>query len=196
MAKEIYTDVSIEGRKLSHYSSIEISQQFNTHHTFQLIVSHDVMEQLGSHSIQSSQEFIGKRITIAFGETSTGDNTFKGLITEVGMQQSQGLWGNIILKGYSPTYLLEGGENYASYYQKPLTSIIKDVTGKMAVHDMRIHVNPKNSKTLDYISQYRESNFNFINRLAVDYGEWFFLQWRGFIFRETIPAIESGSDLW
>ena len=193
MAKEISTDVSIEGKKISHFSSIEISQQFNTHHTFELIVSHDVMEQLGSHSIQSSQEFIGKRITISFGEASTADNIFKGLITEVGMQQSQGLWGSIILKGYSPTYLLEGGENYASYYQRPLTSIVKDVTGKMAVHDMRINIKPKNSKTLDYISQYRESNFNFINRLAVDYGEWFFYNGEDLYFGK--PSQQAKVDL-
>jgi len=174
MAKEIYTDVSIEGNKLSHFTSLEIHQQFNTHHTFQVVVSHDVLERLGSHSIQSSQDYIGKRITISFGETSTGDNIFKGLITEVGMQQSQGLWGNILLKGYSPTYLLEGGENYSSFYQKSLNSIVRDVTNKMAVHDMQIQIKSRNSKTMDYICQYRESNFSFINRLAADYGEWFF----------------------
>lgn len=193
MAKEIYTDVSIEGKKLPHFSSIEIKQQFNTHHTFQLIVSHDVMEQLGSHSMQSSQDYIGKRITIAFGEASTADNTFKGLITEVGMQQSQGLWGNIILKGFSPTYLLEGGENHASYYQKSLTSIVRDVTGKMAVHDMRINVKPANSKTLDYTCQYRESNFNFLNRLASDYGEWFFYNGEDLYFGK--PSQQSKVDL-
>ncbi len=78
MAKEIITDVSIEGKKIAHFSSIVISQQFNAHHTFQLVVSHDVMEQLGSHSIQSSQDYIGKRITIAFGETSLPIILLKG----------------------------------------------------------------------------------------------------------------------
>jgi type VI secretion system secreted protein VgrG len=174
MAKEIIADVSIEGKKIAHFSSITINQQFNAHHTFQLTVSHDVMEQLGSHTIQSSQDYIGKRITIAFGETSSSDNTFKGLITEVGMQQSQGLWGSVILKGYSPTFLMESGENYASYYKKSLTSIVQDITGKMAVHDMHINVKPKNTKTFDYICQYKESNFSFVNRLAAEYGEWFF----------------------
>lgn len=193
MAKEIYTDVSIEGKKISHFSSIAISQQFNTHHTFQLVVSHDVMEQLGSHSIQSSQDYIGKRITIAFGETSTSDNTFKGLITEVGMQQSQGLWGNIILKGYSPTFLMESGENYGSYYKKSLSSIVKDITGKMAVHDMHINVKPKNTKTFDYISQYKESNFNFINRLASEYGEWFYYNGEDLYFGK--PSSQSKVEL-
>lgn len=182
MAKEIYTDISIEGKKINHFSSIVISQQFNAHHTFQLVVSHDVMEQLGSYNLQSSQDYIGKRITIAFGEKSTSDHTFKGLITEVGMQQSQGLWGSVILKGYSPTYLLESGENYASFYKKSLSSIVKDLTGKMAVHDMHINVKPKNTKTIDYICQYRESNFNFINRLAAEYGEWFYYNGEDFYF--------------
>ncbi len=193
MAKEINTDVSIEGKKISHFSSIVISQQFNAHNTFQLVVSHDVMEQLGSHSIQSSQDYIGKRITIAFGEVSTSDNTFKGLITEVGMQQSQGLWGNIVLKGYSPTFLLESGEHYASYYKKSLNNIVKDITGKMAVHDMQITIKPKNTKTIDYISQYRESNFNFINRLAADYGEWFYYNGEELFFGK--PAQQSKVDL-
>jgi type VI secretion system secreted protein VgrG len=174
MSKEILTDISIEGKKITHFSSIIISQQFNSHHTFQLIASHDVFESLGSHSIQSSQDFIGKRISIAFGEKSTDDNAFKGVITEVGMQHSQGLWGNVILKGYSPTFLMEGGNHNDSYYKKSLDAIVKSITGKLSVHDMRLNIKPAYTKTLDYTCQYNESHFAFVNRLAAEYGEWFY----------------------
>ncbi len=174
MSKEIQAEISIEGKSVAHFSSIVITQQFNSHHTFQLIVSHEVFEEQGSHSIQSSQEFIGKRITILFGEKSTDDNTFKGLITEVGMQHNQGLWGNIILKGCSPTFLMESGKHNDSYYKKSLYTIVKSITGKMSVHDMKLTIKPAYTKTLDYTCQYKESNFQFINRLAAEYGEWFF----------------------
>jgi type VI secretion system secreted protein VgrG len=174
MSKEIQTEISIEGKSVTHFSSIIINQQFNSHHTFQLIVSHEVFEEQGSHSIQSSQEFIGKRITILFGEKSTDDNTFKGVITEVGMQHNQGLWGNIILKGYSPTFLMESGKHNDSYYKKSLDTVVKSITGKMSVHDMKLTIQPAYTKTLDYTCQYKESNFQFINRLATEYGEWFF----------------------
>jgi type VI secretion system secreted protein VgrG len=174
MSKEIQTEISIEGKKITHFSSIIINQQFNAHHTFQLIVRHEVLEEMGSHSIESSQDYIGKRITISFGERSSADTIFKGLITEVGVQHSQGLWGNIVLKGYSPTYLLEGGDHNDSYYKKTLETIIKEVTDKLSVHDMKLVIKPTYTKTLDYTCQYQESNFNFINRLAAEYGEWFY----------------------
>lgn len=174
MSKEILTDISIEGKKISHFSSIVITQQFNSHHTFELIASHDVFESIGSHSIQASKDFIGKRISIAFGQKSTDDNTFKGVITEVGMQHKQGLWGSIIIKGFSPTYLMEGGNHTDSFYKKSLDAIVKSITGKLSVHDMQINIQPTYTQALDYTCQYNESNFAFVNRLAAEYGEWFY----------------------
>ena len=174
MSKEIQTDISIEGKSIKHFSSVMIAQQFNAHHTFQLIVDHEEFEELGNHGIENSKECIGKRITISFGEKSTDDNIFKGVITEVGMQHSQGLWGHIVIQGYSPTFLMEGGHHNDSYYKKSLDTIAKNITDKLSIHDMKISIKPAYTTTLDYTCQYNESHFHFLNRLSSEYGEWFY----------------------
>lgn len=174
MAKEILSEILIEGEEVSHFTSVTIHQQFNDHHRFEMIVSQEVFEKQGDYTLGKSKQLIGRSITISFGEKSTSDNVFKGIITEVEMKQDQGLWGNVVLKGYSPTYLLEGGYHYESYYKKNLKSIVDIVKSELPPNDMQFAIDPKYTSVITYTTQYRESNFEFMNRLAVEYGEWFY----------------------
>lgn len=193
MAKEIIVDITIDGNKINHFSTVTISQRFNAHHVFTLVLPHDAVEKLGSHSMQTSQKFIGKAITICFGDSSTIDNIFKGIITEVGMQQSRGLWGNIVLTGYSPTYLLESGPHNASYYKKNLSAIVSTVMENLPLHDMQLKIKPKTTTAITYTTQYRESHFNFINRLSAEYGEWLYYNGEELFFGK--PNETSALDL-
>src|SRR6478752_2963302 len=118
MSKEIIVDINIDGNKVKTFTSLKIQQAFNAHHQFELVVDHDALEETGAHTLQKSQEYIGKFMTVCFGQHNSGDNAFKGIITEVGLDQGNGLWGSLVLKGYSPTYLMEGGKHYTSFYER------------------------------------------------------------------------------
>lgn len=174
MAKEILSELMIDEEKITHFNTITVHQQFNNHHTFEITVPQEVIETQGGYALEKSQKLIGKSITLSFGEKSTSDNVFKGIITEVSMKQGQGLWGTLVFKGYSPTYLLEGGDHYASYYKKGLKAIVNKLSSDLPANDMRITVNPKYTTEITYTTQYGESNFAFMKRLATDYGEWFY----------------------
>lgn len=176
MAKEILSEIHIEGQNapLTHFTSITIHQQFNNHHTFELIVNEQVIESVAGYTIDESQNLVGKHITIMFGEKNTSDNIFKGIITELGMQHGKGFWGKAVIKGYSPTFLLERGKHHESYYKKDLTMVLNKIFGNIPSHGMNLNIKPKNTKPITYTTQYGESDFQFINRLASDYGEWFF----------------------
>jgi uncharacterized protein involved in type VI secretion and phage assembly len=192
MSKEIQSEIFIDSEQLAHFTSAFIYQQFNDHHRFEIIVSQETLEKQGSHTLEKSQQLIGKNVTICFGEKSTSDNIFKGIITEVGMKQDQGLWGSVSLKGFSPTYLLESGYTYVSYYKKSLKVIIEKLKGELPAHEMKISIEPKFTKEITYITQYRESNFDFINRLAFEYGEWFYYNGEELFFGKPSeqPSIE------
>lgn len=174
MAKEIQSELIINEETIAHFTSIYIKQQFNDHHTFEIAVPQEVIEKQGAHALEKSKKLIGKSVTLSFGEKNTSDNIFKGIVTEISMQQGHGLWGNIIFKGYSPTYLFEGGANYSSHYKKNLKTIVDKLKGDLPAHEMRVTVNPKYAKEITYMTQYGESNFKFMNRMASDYGEWFY----------------------
>lgn len=182
MSKEIKIEINIEGTSLYSFSRILIHQQFNAHHTFELAIDHDALEVTGAHTLQKSQDYIGKFITICFGQKDAGENIFKGVITEIGLEQSQGLWGNLILKGHSPTYLMDAGTHYFSFHKRKLTDMLKEASSTLASNDMDIQNKPLFTAEIPYMCQYNESNFDFINRLATEYGEWFYFDGQSLYF--------------
>lgn len=57
-------NVVIEGKVISHYKSFTLSQNSSKHHEFELILAHDTLGNKENHNLESSQEFLGKRITV------------------------------------------------------------------------------------------------------------------------------------
>lgn len=181
MAKEIITEISIDGKELPHFVHFSLKQDFNAHHSFELVINQDALA-AQSHSLQSTQDYIGKFIGVAFGEDAAEDNFFRGIITEVGYKQSQGNWPQLLIKGYSPTFLLEGGKHYASFLDRTLKSVVEDLSANLASNDLNLRIQPKFSGAIPYLTQYNESHFQCINRLAVEYGEWFYFNGQDLFF--------------
>ena len=167
------TTIHIEGKEINAFVSLEIVQAFNVHHSFELVIKQDIL--IGqAHTIHSTQEYIGKFISIGFGEGRNEVNFFKGIITESILRQEQGAWGNLVLKGFSPTYLLESGNHFASFSEKSLKNIATELCKNLASNDLNLLINPLFKEDILYCCQYNESNFDFLNRLAVEFGEWFY----------------------
>ena len=164
-----------KGAAISPFSFLSISQRFNGHHSFELRFNHDVLEKENSVIIKKSKDFLGAAITFSF-KSEKGDqpdNVFKAIVSEVGFANSIGSAGDIIFKGYSPTILLENGKHNASFAQKNLGQIVKTAMGKPN-NLLSTAVNPKFKSSIPYLVQYKETPFEFIRRLAGEYGEWFF----------------------
>ncbi|ABG57947.1 type VI secretion system Vgr family protein [Cytophaga hutchinsonii] len=174
MSKELIFEITVNGNSIYHFNKLTIRQSFNAHHTFELILDQDTIDSLGSYDLNESQEYIGTPISICFGEKEASDAIFKGIITEVGLSQQHGAWGNLIFKGFSPTYLLESGAHFASYEKMPLKDIIRTSMEATSSYSIDAGINPVHSESIPYMCQYGESGFAFLNRLAAEYGEWFF----------------------
>jgi len=178
VAQEIDIQINLEGgQTITPFNYLTLSQQINGHHHFEVRFNHDVLENKNSVIIDKAKDFLGKTISLSFKtKFSSGepDHIFKGIITEVGIDNNMDSVGDIFFKGCSPTILLENGENCASFMQLTLDSIVKQSTSDVPSNLLSLTVNPKFKSTIDYCVQYKESTFNFINRLAEDYGENFF----------------------
>ncbi|QNK63437.1 hypothetical protein H7F33_02695 [Pedobacter sp. PAMC26386] len=175
MEKKINLEIHIDDKEIIHFNSLKISQAFNRHHEFELIINQDVIEETGSFKIDQSKSWIGKSFIISIDH---GNTAFKGLVCEVNLSQSHGLRGNLIIKGYSPTILLESGGNMLSFSDMQLDGIVKKVTSGLASNDLDLSVKPVYKENLKYITQFKESNFSFINRLSSEYGEFFYYDGR------------------
>lgn len=174
MNVKTHAELNIDGTPIPYFTSLEIRQRFNAHHEFTLQLNHEVIEQSGTFSLQNSREFVGKGFTAVFGNAPGKENVFNGLITRVEFSQGHGSHGDVFVRGYSPTILLDRGPDLGSYLGKSLDQIVQQASGDAPSGDLRMQVNPAHKAPLDYIIQYRESDFDFINRLSAQYYEWFF----------------------
>ncbi|MGY0040470.1 type VI secretion system Vgr family protein [Pedobacter sp. NJ-S-72] len=184
MEYKLKIEINIEGTPIPIFSSFDLHQRFNDHHTFELCVNLDQVELPGSLSLNNSRGFIGKSITVEFGKTNGYETQFLGLITKVEIAQGHGLMGDVILSGFSPTIVIviDRGPDLGSYLNKNLESIVSQVTNGIIVNSLHLQINPTMTAPIDYIIQYQESDFNFINRLSAQYHEWFYYDGRELIF--------------
>lgn len=194
MHHQVIADIEIEDQKILYYSSVIIRQQFNAHHEFSIRIKYDVLEKTGSFSMGNAQKLIGKSTVIKLLRTNTLEVAyeFRGMICELSMEQADNFSSDLVLKGYSPTILLETGPHLLSFYKKNLKDIAKQLTEAVTQSNCKVNLAPLYNSPITYICQYRESTFHFLNRLSSDFGEWFFYDGKELFFGKpsSLPAVD------
>jgi len=174
MENNLIKEISIGDKSILHFASFTLQQQFNAHHFFELRFNHDQMGAPGLISLDSSRDFVGQTLSASFGYDFNTMQHFIGIVTKVELTQSNGYHGVLVVSGYSPTVLIDRGPDLGSYLEKDLNTIVKLATKDTPVNDLKINTNAARSSAIDYVIQYRESDFDFLNRLSGEYHEWFF----------------------
>ena len=173
-------DIVIEGQIISHFKHFRLIQSASKHHEFSLTLAHDTLGSAENHNLEEAQNFLGKRITVVFKykDISNGaERNFVGVVTEVGFSQEKGSLGNIVLKGYSPTVLLDAAPHIQSFGGSQPVSlnsiadhVIREGLGQNKF-DFRVDAQHGN---VSYSSQYEETHYNYLARMAEAYGEQFY----------------------
>ena len=70
--------------------------------------------------------------------------------------------------------MIDRGPDLGSYLDKTLDDIVMLATNDTPQNDLRIISNATRKNSIDYVIQYRESDFDFLNRLSGEYYEWFY----------------------
>lgn len=176
----IKLDVIIEGEIISHFKHFKLVQSATRHHEFSLMLAHDTLGKPENHNLEGAQKFLGKRITVVFKYKDIekgAERNFVGVITEVGFSQEKGSLGNIMIKGYSPTVLLDAAPHIQSFGgNQPVSlnsiadQVIKEGLGQ---HKFDFRVDAQHGN-ISYSSQYEETHYNYLARMAEAYGEQFY----------------------
>lgn len=179
MAKQVIPHIELEGGKeLKNVSSLTMEQDLFGHHQFELSVPFEDLEdanELFFH--ESHRNVIGKTIQFSFEpllEDGSFDFKFKGIVTELALKNTSDLSNVFLLKGYGLTILLEDSRLRRTFLQCNLEDIVNQVLSPYPNNLLKRSVEPKSSETLRYVVQYDETNFQFLARLAAEYGEWCF----------------------
>lgn len=199
--------VVIEGKVINHFKHFKLNQSASKHHSFDLILAAEEIGDQENHDMESAQNFLGKRLTVVFLYKDVDDSperAFVGVITEVGFEQDQGSLGNIVLSGFDPTILLDAAPHTQSFggaqalsLNSIADSIVKEGLGS-SKYDFRVNCSYKNN--IGYTSQYNETHYNYLARIAEAYGEQFFYDGEVLHFGELPPQenaveLEYGSNV-
>ncbi len=177
--------IHIEGKKIEQFNHFKLKQSATTHHEFELILPHDALSERQNHQLDQANKFLGKRLTtvISYRDFETKDSperTFVGVITKVGFSQDSHSLGNIVLQGFSPTILLDAAPHTQSFGgENPVNmGIIATQVIKQGINvnrdDYDVRINTKADSQIYYSSQYNETHYNYLCRMAEAYGEQFY----------------------
>ncbi|WP_278380464.1 type VI secretion system Vgr family protein [Chryseobacterium arthrosphaerae] len=174
-------DIVIEGKMIKHFKHFRLQQSVKKHHEFELTLAHDTLGGAQNHDLEEAQQFLGKRLTVVFkykDVEGSPERTFVGVITKVGFSQENHSLGNIVLKGQSPTILLDGAPHTQSFGgEKPVNmGIIATDVIRQGIENSKfdVSINAKASSQILYSAQYNETHYNYLCRMAEAYGEQFY----------------------
>lgn len=175
-------DIVVEGKSIRHFKHFRLQQSARTHHYFELTLAHDSLGEIQNHNLEEAGQFLGKRITVTFKykdyEEESPERAFVGVITKVAFSQEQMSLGNIVLKGYSPTILMDSAPHTQSFGggQSVNTAIIADriIKETLGTSKFDFRIENQNKGYINYSAQYCETHYNYLTRLAEAYGEQFY----------------------
>jgi phage-related baseplate assembly protein len=145
-----------------------------------------VLETLDDATFNACALAVGKPIVVkAESETSgllaifTGNNAnldgkiaFDGLITKMEAERSATSY-SIKVTAQTCDYLLTLGKNCRSFDGMTLKEIVESIINNYN-GDVQAVINPSNDQIIPYTVQYKESDYEFLKRLAANYGEWLY----------------------
>ncbi|MGO4289501.1 type VI secretion system Vgr family protein [Chitinophaga sp. RAB17] len=190
------TTVSVGEHQFGQFQFLHLKQSMKEHHEFELGIGYDWLSNHGPNPLIAGKSFLGKEINICIQAIEPTLNfkplLFNGIITSVSSgKEKNGTTGSCTLRGNSPTILLSGNPHMQSYEQLALSSIVNTVFKNCYPLTVNLQVNPALTYPLKYIVQYKETGFEFLQRLSQRYGEHFFYNGQQIIFGQYIPQKTS-----
>jgi type VI secretion system secreted protein VgrG len=175
MAQLTATTININGKDIAQFTSFTLQQNIFEHHNFTLVCPAESIDgKLGS-VFNQSKELIGAPINVrTMAIAGAGRLDFAGVVTQVETARFSGHAGDLIITGYSPTILLDSGPHCKSWEKKALKNIATDCLSHFPQNLLNPKIAPTNGETLSYIVQYKETAWQFLNRMGATYGDWFY----------------------
>ena len=196
--------VFIDGNELKASYTVEFTQRTNDHDTFKIITPDDSFDSFEGYLLEKSRYLFGKDVLIEFARFGKVTQTFEGIITNMNNPKHEGGgYGDLHILGAGKSILLESGKDCQSFEDKSLSQIIKEVCedcppeARVDASENGLNL-PNRGKVFPYTVQYKESNYDFIKRLAKRNGEFFYYNGEKIIFGNKTQShitLQEGVDL-
>lgn len=168
----VNTVVRIAGKEVN-IVYLTLEQEYGQHHHFEIGLDYDITGSTFMDDPAEQIELIGRfaYISIRRGNDTAGSYNFKGVITEICKTGREGKHGYLVVKGASPTIMLERGRRMDIYSDMNLHSVFKKVIDGVYSDYMKYINEPTFENRIDFLMQYNETDWQFLQRVAYLYGE-------------------------
>ena len=194
--RPIFHSVHIDGKdKTSRFNSLSLKQSLNSCCDFELVETIATSKTLWQEQSQELLKQVGKNVIIRLS-FPRGENTFQfsGFITEVVIDSDTPTQGGsenkIRFIGKGSPVVLDDAPSMNSFVENDLKNIVETVF-KNKYFDLTC--NPKFKGIIPYAMQYKESRWDFLNRLSAIYNELLYFDGSKLVFGEV--AGEQSEDL-
>ncbi|KUJ55381.1 type VI secretion system Vgr family protein [Chryseobacterium aquaticum] len=199
----VYCLLTLDGKEFLRKNSYEVTlhQKTNDHDTFTIVVPDDALDTFKGYVMENSKNLLGKEIGITYWRFGESKHYFQGVIGKIKNKKDEGGgYGDLYITGYAPSILLESGKDCQSFEDKSLEQIVKEVTEgysqEAKVEISSNQLNQYNKKPLSYTVQYKESDYEFLQRLARRHGEYFYYTGEKLVFGGFVqPTIKLGENM-
>jgi len=195
----VYCTLTIDGKDFLAKNSyvVELRQHTGDHDTFTIITPDDSLDSFEGYVMENSKKLLGKTVTVNFHRFGAVRQSFMGIIANIRNKKDEGGgYGKLYITGYAPSILLENGKDCQSYENKTLDQIISAATAEYPP-EAKVKAENLNTKyAIPYTVQYKESDYQFIKRLAHRYGEYFYYDGQNLVFGNKVqPIVKLGENI-
>lgn len=159
---------------------LTLYQDLFGHHFFEVAVPFDHVEgPQEAFFSQAHKRLLGQPLSIELAADLFHFNRgqafkFKGLVTNLSTSKDTDYIGSVIARGYSPDYLLTDGLKRQTFVKQTLGAIFNKILQTYPANLLKYVIKPLHTAPIPFVTQYDETNFDFLSRLATEYGEWFY----------------------
>ena len=176
------------------YTSLCVEQPLLEHHQCSLLWRLDQQKVMQTADRETlSQQCLGKMLHVHLGEY-----VYAYLVTSVEVQDRHQAAPGLLLKGYSPTILLDDIRQHQCYLNADLKSIAGEALSDVPSNLLSTSIEPVCTQSFAYTVQYEETDYAFLQRLSRRHGEFLYYDGKALVMgapKTGGPTLVSGLTL-
>jgi type VI secretion system secreted protein VgrG len=193
-------EVQINGNPLKSFQGISINQNLYGIDLFEITCRYDSLEKLDAFIVENTKDFLGATIVIQtrikVKDEENDGILFKGYVTQVqGSRSDMSSNNQIVISGGSSEIMLNRKPTNRAFLDMTLEDIVIDV---LKPYGLNSTISIRNKLRFPYVVQYEESDLEFLKRLSIRYGEWFYFNGKKIVFGEVpidVKELHLGTTL-
>lgn len=178
--------IRIAGNDVRHLvSSVTLHESIDGHHVLEARVKQIGAQAQAFADSNTHASFLGESLAVSSSTSDDAALEFIGVVTNVGLDNSVDGMNTVLITAHSPTIALDGAKKNAFFVDSKASDIVSGILGlySITVGDVQ-----QTDRQYPYTVQYRETDYEFIMRLADMSGMFAFYNGREFRFAPATGA--------